>query len=206
MGDEIALRHELHLPLAYGDRVLGVVTLGRIGDPGFSRAERTLLESMAGQAAVALSNGLALRRARREASITRAVLDATPDGICLTDVEGDILLANAPMLDLAVNVLELPQEGTVHERLLAAADLMDDPEAFRAGMAAIAADPELDSRQEYQVTASGRSFQGYVGPVRDSTGVLVGRVFILRETTAERQAERLRTSSSPPSRTSCGRR
>jgi signal transduction histidine kinase/CHASE3 domain sensor protein len=190
-GEEISLRHELHLPLVQGDRVLGVVTLARVGEPGFSRADLDALESMAGQASVALSNALALRRARREASVTRAVLDATPDGICLTDVNGQILLANAPMLELSVD-LGLSMEGTVHERLLSAADRMSDPDVYRDGMAEIVAHPDGEFRHEYTFADSERSFLGYVAPVRDSTGTLTGRLFILRETTAERQAERLK--------------
>jgi signal transduction histidine kinase len=79
----------------------------------------------------------------------------------------------------------------VHERLLGAADRMVDPDAYREGMWAIMRDPEGEFRQEYTL-ADGRSFLGYVGPVRDSTGALGGRVFVLRETTAERQAERLK--------------
>jgi signal transduction histidine kinase len=68
---------------------------------------------------------------------------------------------------------------------------MVDPDAYRAGMRAIMRDPEGEFRQEYTL-ADGRAFLGYVGPVRDSTGTLGGRVFVLRETTAERQAERLK--------------
>lgn len=190
-GGDASVRHELHLPLVQRDRVLGVVSVARLSDPGFSRTEREMLESMAGQAAVALSNALALRRAQRDASVTRAVLDATPDGICLTDVKGQIRLANAPMLELAVE-LGLPMEGTVHERLLAAADRMTDPEAYRAGMAEIAAHPQREFRQEYELADSGRCYLGYVAPVLDSGGGLLGRIFMLREVTAERESDRLK--------------
>jgi signal transduction histidine kinase len=190
-GEEIVLGHELHLPLVQGDRALGVVVLARGGDATFSGDELELLPSMASQAAVALSNALALRRARRDASITRAVLDATPDGICLTDVDGLIMLANAPMLELAAD-LGLSTGGTVYDSLLSGADRMADPDAYRAGMQTIAESPDGEFRQEYTLAESGRSFLGYVAPVRDSRGTLSGRVFMLRETTAERQAERLK--------------
>lgn len=189
LGNDVA--HELHLPLVHGDRAVGFVTLSRLGDPDFSRREREGVEGLAAQAAVALSNVLALRRAQRQASVTRAVLDATPDGICLTDAAGQIRLANAPMLELAVD-LGLPMEGTVHERLLAAADGMVDPDAYRAGMAEIAANPDREIRQTYELADSGRAYLGYAAPVRDAGGGLVGRIFMLREVTAEREAERLK--------------
>ena len=182
--------HEVALPLVQGERVLGMALLGRGGGHAFVDGERDLLASMANQAAIALSNTLALRRARREASVTRAVLDATPDGICLTDVAGEVLLANAPMIELT-HALEFPPAPTVFGRLLGAADRMTDPDAYRAGMREIAEHPEGVFRQEYTLV-DGRSFLGYVGPVRDSTGTLGGRVFVLRETTAEREAERLK--------------
>jgi signal transduction histidine kinase/CHASE3 domain sensor protein len=190
-GEEVTVRHELHLPLVHGQRVLGVVSLARAGDPAFTPDDLAVLESMARQSAVALSNALALRAARHDAGVTRAVLDATPDGICLTDAAGDVLLANAPMLELSQAIGFAP-EGTVYDRLLSAADRMTDPDAYRAGMAEIAATPDGQFRQEYTVQDSGRSFLGYVAPVRDWIGSVGGRVFVLRETTAERQAERLK--------------
>jgi signal transduction histidine kinase/CHASE3 domain sensor protein len=184
------VEQQLVLPLAQGERVLGVALLGRRDGSAFVEGERDVLTAMASQAAVALSDTLALRFARREASVSRAVLDATPDGICLTDVEGEVLLANAPMLELT-EALAFPPGRTVHERLLGIADRMVDPDAYRAGMREIMREPDGEFRQEYTL-ADGRSFLGYVGPVRDSTGTLGGRVFVLRETTSERQAERLK--------------
>jgi signal transduction histidine kinase len=187
-GDDVP-RYELRLPLVHAGRMLGVVMLG--DDEPFSQTTLPLLAVMADQSAVALSNTRALADARDEASIRRAVLDATPDGICLTDLRGNVLLANTPMVELA-GALGLPLEGTVFEQLLSAADRMTDPDAYRRGMAAMAADPDGQFEQEYTVAESNRSFLGYVGPVRDAAGTTGGRVFVLRETTAERQAERLK--------------
>ena len=196
---------ELRLPLVHGNRTLGVVMLGRADTP-FEGAARTVLAVMADQSAVALSNARALAQARYEASITRAVLDATPDGICLTDLAGNVLIANAPMLELAT-ALGLPLGGSVYTQLMSAADRMSDPDQYRQGMADIAADPEGQFRQEYTVAETGRTFLGYVGPVRDSTGTPSGRMFVLRETTAERAGRppegRVRRARS---RTSCARR
>ena len=47
----------------------------------------------------------------------RALLDATIDGICLTDVDGNILIVNEPLVRMAID-LGMPAEGTVIERLL----------------------------------------------------------------------------------------
>jgi len=82
-GAELPVTHELHLPLDTGGRRLGVVSLGRLGDRRFSDEQIEVLENLAGQAAVAVSNAFALAEALRLGDINRAVLDATLDGISL---------------------------------------------------------------------------------------------------------------------------
>jgi signal transduction histidine kinase len=186
------MRHEAHLPLRGLDRDVGVLTLGRTSDREFSNAELAAIEHLAGEAATALSHTLSYRAAQAEASVSRAVLDATPDGICLTDAAGKILLSNAPMNALAFDVLGLPRRGTIFERMIAAADRFTDPAGFRAAMAGLAADPQSMLLAEYELTDSQRTFQGYAAPVQDSAGRLTGRIFVLREVTAERAAERVK--------------
>jgi len=183
---------ELHVPLRALDRDLGVLTLGRTRSGAFTAAELEAIEHLAEQAAVALSNGLSYRAARGEASMNRAVLDATPDGICLTDVDGKILISNAPMNELAFGVLDLPPQGTIFDRLLAAGPRFTDPDGFEAAMRALASDPEGRLLAEYELADSHRTFLGYSAPVRDSGGRLTGRIFVLRDVTAERQAERVK--------------
>jgi signal transduction histidine kinase len=80
----------------------------------------------------------------------------------------------------------------VQDRLLGAVDKVADPDRYRAGMALIAANPEGEFRREFTLKDSGRSFFCYVAPVRDSGGGLGGRLLLLREITAEREAERLK--------------
>ena len=60
---------------------------------------------------------------RAVASLQSALIDATLDGICLTDASGEILISNRPLRRLTLE-LGLPQHGTVPERLLAIADTM----------------------------------------------------------------------------------
>ena len=191
-GEEVAVHHELHVPLLHGDRTLGVLTLARAGDRPFSAAERETIEHLAEQAAVALANGLSLARAVRLANVNRAVLDATRDAIRLVDLEGNSVMANDAMERLAAEVLELPTEGTIWERTADLAERTTDPEGYRAGIEAIAGDPDHEAVDEYDLV-SGRSIQRYTAPVRDSSGALIGRIFTLRETTAEREAERLKS-------------
>jgi signal transduction histidine kinase/HAMP domain-containing protein len=64
LAGEVAVRHELHVPLVHGERALGVVTLARVAEPGFDDDLETLAH-LANQAAVALSNAMAEREAAR---------------------------------------------------------------------------------------------------------------------------------------------
>jgi signal transduction histidine kinase/CHASE3 domain sensor protein len=188
---DAGIRHRLQVPLRVLDRDVGVVALGRLADRAFDSSETEAIEHLADAAAVSLSNALSFRAARREATINRAVLDATVDGIRLVDLQGRTLVANAAIEHLTTEVFKLPADSTFQERTVIA-DRLTDPEAYRAVMARIAADPECETRDEFQLAESGRCFQRYTGPVRDASGSLIGRIIVVREVTAERQAERLK--------------
>jgi signal transduction histidine kinase len=133
--------------------------------------------------------GLRLRSQERElrgtAAMQSALIDATLDGICLTDPDGEILIINQPLRKLAIE-LGLPLSGTVPERLLAIADKMTEPERYRARMLALAETPGDASIDEFEVAGTGRVFRGYTSPVAD------GRIWTLREVTADRELDRMR--------------
>jgi signal transduction histidine kinase len=127
----------------------------------------------------------------RQVNVTRSVLDSTVDGICLTDDEGDMVFANRPLIQFAID-LGLPVEGTVQERLLAVADRFTDPDAYRAAIGRITPELAEPTRDEFAFADSNRCFQGFTTPVLDDEGALTGRVWTLREVTAERAADRLK--------------
>jgi signal transduction histidine kinase len=121
----------------------------------------------------------------------RALLDATIDGICLTDVDGNILIVNEPLVRMAID-LGMPAEGTVIERLLAVADKLADPERYRERMLEIADSPGQATTDEFELQGTGRVFRGYTSPVGDRRGRPVGRIWTLREVTADKELERMR--------------
>ena len=133
--------------------------------------------------------GLRLRSQERElrgtAAMQSALIDATVDGICLTDRDGEILIINKPLRRLA-GELGLPLSGTVPERLLAIAEKMTEPERYRARMLALAETPGDASIDEFEVAGTGRVFRGYTSPLAD------GRIWTLREVTADRELDRMR--------------
>ena len=147
--------------------------------------------------AVGVAAGLSSRRISSDAlelqstnALQRTLLDSTVDGICLTDVAGNIVLANAPLQDYGVE-LGLPLHGTVAERLLALADRTTEPARYRERMLQLAHDLAA-SEDEFELAGSGRVFRGYTAPVARRDGTVVGRIWTLREVTADRRLERLR--------------
>jgi signal transduction histidine kinase/HAMP domain-containing protein len=184
-------RHEVHIPLLFGEQVFGVVTLARVDDRSFSPDELAAAEHLAGQAAGAYANLFSFAAEQRLATINAAVLDATQDGIALVDDAGVIVLWNSPFTEL------LTEHGLTPEIGLAAGietvkSQVDDPDAYAAWFGAIEADPEYEGTLAYRMRESRRSFILFTAPV-GADGARAGRLFVKRETTAEREAEQLKT-------------
>jgi signal transduction histidine kinase len=129
---------------------------------------------------------------RSVASLQGALIDSTLDGICLTDREGDILISNRPMRRLSAE-LGMPPSGTATERLLAIADTVTEPERYRKRMSTLADAPGQASSDEFEIARTGRVFRGYTAPVpNEATAVTGGRIWTLREVTADRELDRMR--------------
>jgi signal transduction histidine kinase len=127
----------------------------------------------------------------RLAHILRAVLDSTVDGILLTDLDGDIQLANRPMQRFSEE-LGIDPHGTVIDRLLSIEHKIVDRGRYRATMERLQASPEETSRDEFELIDPHRVFQGFTGPVRGDDGAVIGRLWTLREVTQERELDRLK--------------
>jgi PAS domain S-box-containing protein len=127
----------------------------------------------------------------RNAMLLRGLIDATVDGMCLTDQEGEILIANRPLGRL-VSGLGMADEGPIHERLLAIAERTTEPERYARRMRELAADPFTPSFDEFELAGDGRDLQGFTAPVIDGNDEYLGRVWTLRDVTEQRQLDRLR--------------
>ncbi|HET7572484.1 MAG TPA: ATP-binding protein [Gaiellaceae bacterium] len=149
-------------------------------------------------ASLGASAGVVARRLHRSEAAQRSIaslqsdlIDATLDGICLTDEQGEILISNAPLRRIAVE-LGLPPTGTVSDRLIAIAERTTEPHRYRERMLELARDPHTETADEFELKGSGRVFRGYTAPVVEPDGSFAGRVWTLREVTADRELERLR--------------
>ena len=128
----------------------------------------------------------------RLVDINRALLDASVDGIRLVDLEGRTLLANSVIEHLTTEIFGIPTDATLQEGS-AIADRLTDPASYLATMETIAADPDCATRDDFELAAVRRAFERHTGPVRDSAGELIGRIIVVREITAERDAARLKS-------------
>lgn len=139
--------------------------------------------------------GRRLRESERRSQITTArqsaLIDSTLDGISLTDADGNILIMNAPIVRMG-SELGMPLDGTVPERLLAIADDVTEPERYRRRMRELANNPTEPASDEFEIAATGRVYRGYADPVTDASGRFAGRIWTLREVTADRELDRMR--------------
>ncbi len=123
-------------------------------------------------------------------ALQSALIDSTLDGISLTDADGNILIMNKPIMKMAMD-LGMPLDGTVPERLLAIADRVTEPERYRRRMLELASNPSEPASDEFEIEGSGRVFRGYAAPV-SSRGRFIGRIWTLREVTADHELNRMR--------------
>ncbi len=173
---------------------LYLVATETVGGPAGPVALTLRVAALVGVGAAA---GLSSRRISSDAlelqatsALQQALLDSTVDGICLTDAGGRLHFANAPLHRFAVEQ-GLPLHGTVTERLLALADATTEPARFRERMHDLASSITA-SEDEFEFAETGRVFRGYTAPVLRPNGTLIGRIWTLREVTADRRLERLR--------------
>ena len=127
----------------------------------------------------------------RLANVLRAVLDSTIDGILLSDAEGNMQLANRPLVRLT-RELEMSYEGPVVDRLLSVEHRVRDKEAYHSAMERLRDNPDESTFDEFEDTVSGRVFQGFTSPVLDDRGGFLGRIWTLREVTQQRELDRLK--------------
>lgn len=127
----------------------------------------------------------------RLANVLRAVLDSTVDGILLSDADGNVQLANRPIVHLTRD-LGMSYDGAVVDRLLSVEHRIKDREKYRAAMERLRTNPAEGTFDEFEDTVSGRVFQGFTAPVLDDRGGFIGRVWTLRDVTQQRELERLK--------------
>jgi signal transduction histidine kinase len=103
-----------------------------------------------------------------------------------------VVLANAPAQKLVAEIGGVSLDDADGLEPTQVAARTTDAEGYLAADAAIAADPDEPTFDEVQLADSGRVFERYTAPVRGAGGERLGRTTVIREVTAEREAERLK--------------
>ncbi len=159
---------------------------GEIGQ--LARSFNKMAESLVRQQHDLASQNVDLERL---ANVLRAVLDSTVDGILLSDSDGNVQLANRPVLNLT-RELGMTFEGPVVDRLLSVEHRIKDRDRYHAAMERLRSNPDDETFDEFEDAVSGRAFQGFTAPVRDDRGGFLGRIWTLREVTQQRELDRLK--------------
>jgi signal transduction histidine kinase/CheY-like chemotaxis protein len=136
--------------------------------------------------------GRVVGQRQRAELLMRSVLDSTRDGIAFIERDGAIGLTNAVLDRMSAEFLKIRTDGKMQDAAATVADNTTDPEAFRAGIAKMATDPEYVGIAEYKML-SGEAIRRYTAPVRDSNGSILGRISVLSDVTAEQEGERLKS-------------
>jgi PAS domain S-box-containing protein len=134
------------------------------------------------------------RAAERARGETRAVIDAASEGIALVAPDRRFLLANRRFADL----FGLTGEAIVGHRFEEFAPLVErvfaDPATFQRLVAGTADDTAREfTALVAQRWPQERELQLFSTPVRDEQGGFLGRLYVLRDITREREVERMKS-------------
>ena len=170
----------LAVPLRRENHYYGAVWAGYEQPRSFSESELRFAITLAGQAALALSNVYLFHNVEAGRRQLEAILNSTPDPVLVTDHRNRLVLANRA----ANNVLELGGErstGQPTERVIAQRILFDLLQA--ASQKQQSAEVVLKDKRTYLATASTVSVEGRP----------VGRVCILRDVTYLKELDTMKS-------------
>ena len=187
--------HELHLPLLYGDRAIGVVSLGRARDVAFGRGELELLELLAQRAAVVVAEALSLQSSERIAHELETLLGSTDEGIFGIDLEGRIIFLNRATLahtgyESAEELLGRDAHALLHHTRPDGSPYPPDECPIRAAIAA-GEGCRVEDECFWRRDGTPLAVEFSASPVRDGDDV-VGGVVTFSDITARKRLERQR--------------
>ncbi len=176
-------------PLVARNQPIGALFLTRPSDAEpFDEKTRHLIASFAYLAATAIENARLYQDVWEKSRELEAVLQGIGDGVVVTDRQGALLLMN-PVAAAIFGLEETPPAGvplalTVkHESFLRLIEetLAEGHEEIR----------DLDLTD---VNGRVRTYQALASPVRDATGAPGGVVTVLRDVTAQKELERMKSN------------
>jgi signal transduction histidine kinase len=135
---------------------------------------------------------LAFALAQEKAHVAQALLDATREAIWMTDMQGTIVIQNEPAKRLLRSLFGCSDDAEPEESINSITDQVSEPEEYIKALSHLTLDVEAEQDFVWTHKGTGRVFNRYSGPVRNQNGSPIGRVFLTREITLERENERLK--------------
>jgi PAS domain S-box-containing protein len=169
------------LPIQNEDQFIGTIWFGHRQPHAFSGNETNIGSIIAGQLGVAINNAYLYQQAEAERLRLKAVIEATPDAVIVTDQEGLISLAN-PAAEIVLNVR--PEEA----RGRSVAEVIQVPEIVQL-LLAVEAEPktsEIDLEE-------GRIFFASVIPIGSADFRATGKVCVLWDITHYKKLDTLKS-------------
>jgi PAS domain S-box-containing protein len=169
------------IPLHSNERFQGVVWLGYRQPHEFDQAERDLLHTLAGQAAVLVENARLFATAEGGRRRLAAVLSSTTEAVIVTDQTNRILLVNRAM----EKIFDLKSNSIIGRPVK---DVIPAPEL----VAALAAEGSRARNLEIP-SQNGRTYYANLSDIYTNDGQEMGRVAVLHDITRLKEVDELKT-------------
>ncbi len=169
------------LPIQNEDQFVGTIWFGHRQPHAFSGNEINLGSIIAGQLGVAINNAYLYQQAEAERLRLKAVLEATPDAVIVTDQDGLISLAN-PAAEIVLNV----RPETAHGMPIA--EVVHVPKILELLQAA-----EAESKTSEINLEGEKIFFASVTPIESSDFRATGKVCVLWDITHYKKLDSLKS-------------
>ena len=169
----LALRQENHY--------LGVLWIGFSKPHTFTETEVNFVSTLAGQAALAVSNSQLYEASEGGRQRLQAILASSPDAVIVTDRRERILLINPA----AENIFSLNGRTVMGQPL---SNVIHKPELLEA----IRGNIQLNAPTQVTLT-DGRTMFASASPIHSADGSLLGQVAVLRDVTYFKQLDELKS-------------
>jgi PAS domain S-box-containing protein len=169
------------LPIQSNNKFQGVLFLGYRQVREFSLSERTLLRTLAGQAAVLVDNAYLFANAEGGRRRLAAVLASTSEAVIVTDQTDRILVINRAM-ERAFELSSTRVRGRVLADVIKSKKLAEALTQAKIGEV----DLEIEGKDS-------RSYYVNVSPIVSQRGLVMGRVAVLTDVTRYKEIDRLKS-------------
>jgi len=195
LSENLQVGAVLLIPLLAGDEILGLIEVISKDERVFSEHELRIGRTAASQAAIALKNIDLFKQIQEKHESLLAVLNASDEGILMTDPTGRIIIAN-PQIEGFIGV---PISAILNKKISDSGNeiaprLGFTPEEFDQRLIAMRNDTTIISPDTaYEISKpKAQSIQRTEAPVIDSSGNLIGWLIILRDVSKDYELNQAR--------------